>query len=91
MNCPLCGRSNAYHGLRLVECRNRKCANFKAPPRTGIEARVHWSINGKRGNSRIIDLVDAEIRAEDGNEEHGKDTHWVIKEDEDTLWDYAIH
>ena len=93
MRCTSCGKDGAYIGFRLVECSNADCRNFKPPPRTGIAARVHWNVNGRRGNSRSLDLAAAEIRAEQGNAEHGDGTHWVIKEDEegdDILWNFAL-
>ena len=91
MLCPVCGTAGAYIGLRIVECRNRKCRNFKRPPSLGLDARVHWDINGKRGNSRVLDMVDAEIRAEEGNEKFGEGTHWVELEDAETSWIYDMY
>jgi hypothetical protein len=93
MKCPICGKEGAYIGLRQVECKRRRCVNFKRPPRTGIKARVHWKVNGRKGNSRILDLADAEIRADEGNEDYGDGTHWVEKEKEDgedISWHFAI-
>lgn len=93
MNCNICGRDGAYFGLKQVECRNKSCKNFKVPPRTGIKARVHWKVNGRCGNTRVLDKADAELRAEDGNEEYGPGTHWVEEEEQDgeeIPWTFAM-
>ena len=98
MKCPRCGEKATYYGLIVVECGNKKCSNFKAPPRTVSSARVNWNVNGNVGSSDLLALEDAQRRVDDGNKAYGNGTYWLTDvsyddgttNDEDIAWMYGL-
>lgn len=84
MKCPVCGTSNVYIGLNLVECTNRSCRLYTNKEKKNL-ARVVWNINGNRGKSKWMPVKEAIEKIEQDNSLFGEGTHWIELDDGETF------